>query len=155
MRRAAIFAPRFRAEFFSLSTQVAESVDALVSNTSEAIRAGSTPALGTQGSAGLPTEGRFNSRPGCQMAICWVYALTSLQRSYVYVGLTEDLEDRILRHQSGRERTTKPYRPFELLYSELCADRAAARQREKYLKSGQGKEYLHGLAEQRKVSGRR
>ena len=28
-------------------TQVAESVDALVSNTSEAIRAGSTPALGT------------------------------------------------------------------------------------------------------------
>ena len=40
LRQPVIFAPP------SL-TQVAESVDALVSNTSEAIRAGSSPALGT------------------------------------------------------------------------------------------------------------
>jgi len=79
------------------------------------------------------------------MEACWVYALASLSRSYIYVGITEDLDERFGRHQQGRERTTKPYRPFFLLYSEMAPDRKAAREREKFLKSGQGKEYLKGL----------
>ncbi len=41
------FCMLFRAKRSPLRAQVAESVDALVSNTSGAIRAGSTPALGT------------------------------------------------------------------------------------------------------------
>jgi putative endonuclease len=59
--------------------------------------------------------------------------------------LSGDLEDRIQRHQQGRERTTKPYRPFILLHSEVHPDRPSARIREKYLKSGQGKEFLKRL----------
>ena len=43
------FAPQLRKYIFpDLVAQMAESVDALVSNTSGAIRAGSTPALGTR-----------------------------------------------------------------------------------------------------------
>ena len=79
------------------------------------------------------------------MAVCWVYALSSLRQPYIYVGLSDDLEERIQRHQQGREQTTKPYRPFILLHSEIHPDRTSDRVREKFLKSGQGKEFLKRL----------
>ena len=48
----------------------------------------------------------------------------------------------MLRHNSGYEKTTKPYKPFKLIYSEKCENRIEARQREIYWKSGTGKEKL-------------
>jgi putative endonuclease len=63
----------------------------------------------------------------------------------MYVGLTSNQEERIQRHNSGRERTTRAYRPFELIYSEEQATREEARKREKYFKSGAGKEFLKKL----------
>jgi putative endonuclease len=75
----------------------------------------------------------------------FTYALKSLERSYIYVGLTENLDRRIGEHQSGRNKTTRPYRPFRLILSEQHASRAEARDREKYLKTGGGKEYLKSL----------
>src|SRR5688572_29414331 len=72
----------------------------------------------------------------------FVYCLSSLWRSYLYVGLTDNLERRINEHQSGKNHTTKPYRPFEIIFSETFNTRKEARQKEKYLKSGVGKEFL-------------
>ncbi|WP_317169101.1 GIY-YIG nuclease family protein [Flavivirga algicola] len=63
----------------------------------------------------------------------------------IYVGLTQDLSNRIKRHNDGRERTTKFYRPYELIYSEKCSNRIEARVREKYWKSGIGKEKLRSI----------
>jgi putative endonuclease len=75
----------------------------------------------------------------------WVYAISSQSRNYIYVGLTSNLEKRLVRHNSGYERTTKPYAPFRLIYQEQCTHRIQAREREKYLKSGAGKEFLKQL----------
>ena len=73
----------------------------------------------------------------------YIYAISSLHRNYIYVGMTKNLEERVERHNSGRERTTKPYRPFRLIYTEeIDGERAEARKREKYWKSGIGKEKL-------------
>ena len=74
-----------------------------------------------------------------------VYAIRSLSRNYIYVGMTQNLSKRIERHNRGYEKTTRSYRPFELLYSEECKTREEARNREKYLKSGIGKEFLKSL----------
>jgi putative endonuclease len=71
-----------------------------------------------------------------------VYAIKSKNRNYIYIGLTSNLEERLQRHNSGREKTTRAYRPFELIYSEDHPTREEARKREKYLKSGVGKEFL-------------
>ncbi|MCO6499727.1 MAG: GIY-YIG nuclease family protein [Vicingus serpentipes] len=71
-----------------------------------------------------------------------VYAISSLSKNYIYVGLTSDLDKRLLRHNRGYEKTTKPYAPFKLIYTEECSDRKLARTREKYWKSGTGKEKL-------------
>ena len=71
-----------------------------------------------------------------------VYAIRSVKRNYVYVGLTNNLEERLKRHNNGTNKTTAPYSPFELIYSEECVDRKFAREREKYFKSGIGREFL-------------
>lgn len=78
----------------------------------------------------------------------YVYAISSVNRNYIYVGLTSNIEERLKRHNLGYERTTKPYKPFVLLYSEMCNDRISARIREKYWKSGTGKERLKLIKEQ-------
>jgi len=74
--------------------------------------------------------------------VYFVYAISSSEHNYIYVGLTQNVSDRIKRHNDGRERTTKFYSPFELIYSEVCKSRIDARIREKYWKSGIGKEKL-------------
>ena len=75
----------------------------------------------------------------------FVYAIKSLERNYIYVGLTDNLKRRFDQHNSGHERTTKPYAPFVLIYQVEYKTRTEARAREKYLKSGIGKEYLKSL----------
>jgi putative endonuclease len=75
----------------------------------------------------------------------YVYAISSLAHNYIYLGLTQDVEERIKTHNGGRERTTKFYKPFELIFSEVCETRVEARFREKYWKSGAGKEKLRIL----------
>jgi putative endonuclease len=74
-----------------------------------------------------------------------VYAIKSEVKNYIYVGMSQDLEERLRRHNSGREKTTKPYLPFSLIYREEHLTRVDARKREKYFKSGVGKEFLKGL----------
>ena len=74
-----------------------------------------------------------------------VYAIKSINKNYIYVGLTNNLEERFRRHNNGYEKTTRAYRPFILFYEEKFKTRIEARKREKYLKSGVGKEFLKSL----------
>ena len=72
----------------------------------------------------------------------YVYAISSLKRRYIYVGMTDNIERRFLQHQNGYERTTAPYRPYKMILVEEFITRVEARKREKYLKSGVGKEWI-------------
>jgi len=72
----------------------------------------------------------------------FVYVIRSLTRNYIYVGISDNPDRRIEQHNKGYNRATKPYLPFEILLIEEYSDRLSARTREKYLKSGVGKEYL-------------
>ena len=72
----------------------------------------------------------------------FVYAISSLKRNYIYVGLTNNIERRLSEHNTGKNKTTKPYSPFVIIYFEECSSRIEARIKEKYFKSGIGKEKL-------------
>jgi putative endonuclease len=72
----------------------------------------------------------------------FIYAIKSSFDDRIYVGFTLDLERRIKEHNQGRTRSTKGFRLWELIYQEIVDTRIEAREREKYLKSGCGKEYL-------------
>ena len=74
-----------------------------------------------------------------------VYAISSCFKKYIYVGLTDNVLRRFEQHNLGREKTTRSYRPFKIIYTENFPDRISARKREKYLKSGVGKEFLKSL----------
>jgi len=75
----------------------------------------------------------------------FVYAISSISRKYIYVGMTNNLNRRISDHNKGYNRTTKPYAPFELIFTQEFPSRIEARIKEKYLKSGVGKEFLKSL----------
>jgi putative endonuclease len=79
----------------------------------------------------------------------YVYVLVSETRNYIYVGMTDDIERRINYHNLGYNKTTKAYRPFYLLMTEEHPTRALARAREKYFKSGVGKEYIKAILSKR------
>ncbi|MFH1286961.1 MAG: GIY-YIG nuclease family protein [Candidatus Magasanikbacteria bacterium] len=72
----------------------------------------------------------------------FVYVISSNVRKYIYVGITNNTQRRIGEHQKGKEKTTRPYRPFSILHIEVFSTRIEARKREKYLKSGSGKEWI-------------
>lgn len=79
-----------------------------------------------------------------------VYVLRSLKDGKLYIGMTENLDARLKRHEQGKTPSTRNRRPLVLLHSEEFENRQQARRREKYLKSGPDhKELVDILAEGR------
>ena len=74
-----------------------------------------------------------------------VYVLKSINRNYHYVGISGELEVRFERHNSGRNKTTAPYAPFQLIYKRAFDNYKEARLHEKFLKSGKGREFIKSL----------
>ncbi len=71
-----------------------------------------------------------------------VYLLRSLRTGEHYTGSTRNHLQRLGQHNDGLVRSTKHARPWELVYSEEYQTRAEAVRRERFLKSGQGREDL-------------
>jgi len=72
----------------------------------------------------------------------YVYVLSSKKTKGWYIGSTRDLRKRILRHNSGKNKSTKHGAPWKIMYCEISLNQKDARMREKYLKSGMGRRYL-------------
>jgi putative endonuclease len=77
-------------------------------------------------------------------AIYFVYVIVSKVRKSprFYVGLSRNVEKRVTEHNAGYTFSTKGYRPWELFFTEEIGCRSEAREREKYLKSGVGREMI-------------
>ncbi|MBI2175312.1 MAG: GIY-YIG nuclease family protein [Parcubacteria group bacterium] len=75
----------------------------------------------------------------------YVYAIKSCLKNYIYVGLTNNPELRIRQHNEKKEKTTRLFTPFSVIFLRQCPTRTKARELEKYLKSGVGKAFLKTL----------
>ncbi|MBW6491940.1 MAG: GIY-YIG nuclease family protein [Lentimicrobium sp.] len=71
-----------------------------------------------------------------------VYVIKSQKDGRLYKGMSTNVEFRLKEHNSGRNFSTSPYKPWKLVYTKEFPDRNQARNWEKYLKSGIGREYL-------------
>lgn len=60
--------------------------------------------------------------------------------------MTSNVKQRMYDHQRGKTRSTKNRGKFVIKVLEECESREAAREREKYWKSGCGKEKLKNIA---------
>ncbi len=74
-----------------------------------------------------------------------VYVIYSEKYKFRYVGITSNLVRRLKNHNGGKNKSTNFYKPFKLKYSEEHKNYKEAREREKFLKSGQGRMFLDKL----------
>jgi len=72
----------------------------------------------------------------------YVYILQSLKDGELYIGFTNNIRKRLLKHNLGKVFSTKSRRPMKLIYLEICLNKYDAKQREKYLKTGVGKRFI-------------
>ena len=79
--------------------------------------------------------------------MCYVYVLRSTKNNKRYIGYTKrDVQERLTEHNSGVSTWTRQNGPFVLVYADECLTAKEARELEKFLKSGQGRQCLDELA---------
>ena len=86
------------------------------------------------------TLARLNS---LRLGMFYTYVLQSIGDKKFYVSFTQDLKLRFDQHNKGQVESTKDRRPLKLIYYEACSRREDAIHREKYLKSYNGRRFLH------------
>ena len=69
----------------------------------------------------------------------YTYILYSNYFDKFYIGQSSDLDKRFSRHQNGYVKSTKPFRPWKLVYFESFDTRKEAVNREAVLKSWKSK----------------
>ena len=72
----------------------------------------------------------------------FVYVIKSINFEYTYVGHTNSIKQRLIDHNKGKTRSNKAYKPFDLMYFETYDSREKSIQRERYFKTGSGRELL-------------
>ncbi len=75
----------------------------------------------------------------------FVYVLRSSVTGRLYTGATTDLDRRLLQHNSGLSRSTKNRGPWVLVHKEELASLADALRRERFLKTGRGRDELQRI----------
>lgn len=65
----------------------------------------------------------------------FVYILQSEKNGRYYIGYTVDIIDRLKHHNSGANKSTKPFCPWKLIFQETFLDKRSAWLRKKQIKS--------------------
>jgi len=74
-----------------------------------------------------------------------VYVLRSRNTGRRYVGSCEDLDERLRRHNLGHSKATRHGVPWTLVHRETFSNRTDAVRRERYYKTGRGRDELDQL----------
>ena len=74
---------------------------------------------------------------------CTVYVLRLKGKRRLYIGVTSDFNKRVKEHKLGLVKSTR--NQFDtVLYTEEFVDKKKAWSKEKWMKSGIGREWIHG-----------
>jgi putative endonuclease len=71
----------------------------------------------------------------------YVYILQSLDGEHFYIGITDDVPARLMKHNAGGVPHTSKHRPWRVRTYVAFADEKLAFAFEKYLKSGSGRAF--------------
>jgi len=75
----------------------------------------------------------------------YVYILQSQKNKSLYIGYSSDLKKRFKQHNEGEGISTKPFRPYKLIFYEAFLNKVDAKHREEYLKSGYGRKTINKM----------
>ncbi len=76
------------------------------------------------------------------MEFYYIYILKSLEKDFLYVGLTKNLKRRFKEHNNKEELSTKHFAPFQIIHYEAFKNKRDAEKRERYSKTTKGKTTL-------------
>jgi putative endonuclease len=82
-----------------------------------------------------------------------VYVLQSTVADRRYIGSAADAQVRLGQHNAGFSRSTKAWRPWVIVHQEFFETRALAMRRERFFKTGRGREELKRLLAARSSAG--
>ncbi len=71
-----------------------------------------------------------------------VYILYSFSEKRFYYGYSSNLIQRIYWHNNGNKGFTKNYRPWAVIYVEFFETKQEAMMKEKYFKTGKGRNWV-------------
>ena len=74
-----------------------------------------------------------------------IYILYSVKYDRFYIGQCEDVDKRLMRHNNKGVPSTKPYVPWQLVYTETFTSRSEATYREKEIKNKKSRKYIEYL----------
>lgn len=64
----------------------------------------------------------------------FLYIIKSKKDSGYYIGITDNIENRLAEHNRGKTKSTKSRIPFDFVHSEMHSTKTEARKREIQLK---------------------
>ena len=89
---------------------------------------------------GMPIEQSFHGPTSFTLFnMFYTYVLKSQKDDKYYIGYSSDVHERLAQHNRGLVTSTKPRRPFDLVFYEAFTDQRHALRREKYFKTTKGK----------------
>jgi len=77
--------------------------------------------------------------------VYFVYILYSEKTDRYYIGSTSDIDKRLLKHNLGGTASTRPGRPWKLVYTETLQNKTEALVREKEIKKKKSRKYIEWL----------
>jgi putative endonuclease len=75
----------------------------------------------------------------------FVYVLKSRKDGRSYIGSSQNVAERVRRHNAGDCHFTKGHRPWGLIYKESVKTRSEVVKRERFFKSGAGRKLLQEI----------
>ena len=81
----------------------------------------------------------------------YVYILYSQSRDRYYIGYTRNPQERLEEHNLGATSSTRPGRPWILVYTEESRDKAAAIRREREIKKKKSRRYIESMINSKTV----
>ena len=77
------------------------------------------------------------------MYYTYVLQCNDINRNKFYIGVTDDIKNRVAAHKSKSVQTTKSFNNIKLIYCEICLNKTDALKREHQLKTGFGRGYIN------------
>ncbi len=74
-----------------------------------------------------------------------IYILQSLVDQSYYIGYTQNIDQRLVDHNSGKSRYTSKKKPWKLVYQETYSTKGEALKREKFLKNQRNRSFYNQL----------
>ena len=75
----------------------------------------------------------------------FIYIIYSIKIDQYYIGQTENLENRLYRHNNSGSKSTKKAKDWTLKYTEVFTTRSLAVKRETEIKGKKSRSYIESL----------